>query len=160
MRPHDRSLLFAVVLLVLAVLCLSVAFTYPYDSSGFPRGVSVVFLIFAIVHLVTSMKDWKGQENLDEASNDGNGSASGSGAGRAWVAALGVFLSAPFYILLARLFDFEIATFVYLVAGMYLLKMRRPFVVVLVAIGTLLVVKGLFFYLLDVSRAPTLVFGG
>jgi len=74
-------------------------------------------------------------------------------------AALIVFMSAPVYIVLARLFDFEIATFVYLLAGMLVLGIREPVKAVLISVFVLVTVKLLFFTLLDVSRAPTLLFG-
>ena len=77
----------------------------------------------------------------------------------ALTAALLVFLSAPAYVVLARLFDFEIATFVYLVVAMYALGLRKPILIVAVSIGVMVTVKGLFFVLLDVTRSSTLIFG-
>ena len=70
-----------------------------------------------------------------------------------------VLLSAPAYVALVKLFDFEIATFVFLVAGMMLLGIRKPVLIILVAVGVLIAVKFLFFVLLDVTRSSTLIFG-
>lgn len=137
---------FPIIALAIALVCTVVSFAYPADSSGFPRVMSVLLLVLAVMELLKVFRAGNVFELKQEQTAQ-------------WRAALLVFASAPFYIALARLFDFEIATYVYLLSGMLVLGVRRPVTVVVVSISTLLIVKVLFFTLLDVTRAPTVFFG-
>ncbi len=155
MRIVTRDDSFSLLTLLLAIVCMIVAFQYPADSSGFPRAVATLLMLLAASDLIRSAaarrkpKDHHGQFENDATASDR----------RHWTAALLVFASAPAYVLLARLFDFEIATFVYLAAGMFALGERKPLLIVSVSVGVMVVVKGLFFVLLDVTRTSTLIFG-
>ena len=151
MKLVTREDSFSLLTLFLSVVCVIVAFQYPADSSGFPRAVAIFLMLLAASDLIRShivRRKTKG-DVTDVAAIDR----------RNWTAALLVFASAPVYILLARLFDFEIATFVYLAAGMYTLGERNPILIVSVSVGVMVAVKGLFFVLLDVTRTSTLIFG-
>ena len=152
MKMFVRDNLFSVLTLLLGILCISIALQYSAESSGFPRAVASFLVILATADL---FRNARAQPQPIEASGD-----TSSGNDRKYlVAALLVFLSAPAYTILTRLFDFEIATFVYLVVGMYSLGMRKPILIVAISIGVLVTVKGLFFVLLDVTRSSTMVFG-
>ena len=54
--------------------------------------------------------------------------------------------------------SFEVANFLFLVAAMTLLGQRNPMVIAGVATVTMLLIKLLFFVLLDVSRPQALLF--
>lgn len=155
MKIFAREDSFSLLTLLLAVVCVSVAFRYPADSSGFPRAVATFLLLLAVGDLVRSAAARRG---LAPDSIDTAGSATPSDW-RHFRAALLVFASAPAYIVVARLFDFEIATFVYLAAGMFALGVRNSLLIVSVSVGVMLAVKALFFVLLDVTRTSTLIFG-
>jgi hypothetical protein len=155
MKIFTRDDSFSLLTLLLATTCLIVAFQYPADSSGFPRAVAAFLMLLAIGDLFRSVV---GRRNsYPESSANEDDVVTGN-----WPhlrAALLVIASAPTYIVLARLFDFEIATFVYLAAGMLLLGVRNPLLIFSVSVGVLVAVKGLFFVLLDVTRTSTLIFG-
>ncbi len=150
---HEDS--FSLLTLLLAVVCMTVAFQYPADSSGFPRAIATFLMFLAVADLIRSVIARRNPAQILDIS-DGEAA---TGNRQYSTAVLIVFLSAPVYVALVRLFDFEIATFVYLVVGMMSLGMRKPVLIVSVAIGVLVAVKGLFFVLLDVTRTSTLIFG-
>ena len=62
------------------------------------------------------------------------------------------------YALAIQFVSFEIANFLFLVSAMYVLGQRSPIVIASVATVTMLLVKLLFFVLLDVSRPQALLF--
>lgn len=152
MKTIIRNSLFSLLTLLLGVCCLAVALQYSVDSSGFPRAVSLFLIILASVDLVRNAQASRVAGDAPEETSPGDNR-------KHLTAALLVVLSAPAYVVLARLFDFEIATFVYLVVAMYALGLRKPILIVTVSIGVLVTVKGLFFVLLDVTRSSTLIFG-
>lgn len=152
MTNFIRNSLFSLLTLLLGVGCLAVALQYSAESSGFPRAVALFLIILATADLIRTAQARTVAVDASEEVPPGDGR-------KYVIAALIVFLSAPAYVVLARLFDFEIATFVYLVVTMFLLGLRRPVLIVAVSIGVLLIVKGLFFVLLDVTRSSTLIFG-
>ena len=152
MTEFARTYLFACLTLVLGVVTGVIALQYPAASSGFPRAIALFLVVLAVVDLVRSARE---RSRVTEfGARDAEFTARQLAA-----AALAVFLSAPVYVGLATLFDFEVATFVYLFAGMVLLGNRNPILIATVSIGVLLTVKALFFVLLDVTRSPTLLFG-
>ena len=138
----------SIITLLLGSVCLFVALQYSAESSAFPRAISVFIILLAASDLIKSartgsfiLRDGEVDEPIQ------------------WRAVLLVFCSAPAFIVLVKLFDFEIATFVYLVVTMVLLGVRNPFLACGVSLGVLLIVKVLFFWLLDVTRTSTLIFG-
>ncbi len=151
MKLVTREDSFSLLTLLLSIVCMIVVFQYPADSSGFPRAVATFLMLLAASDLIRSHSARRKtkRDSTDAVTIDR----------RNWTAALLVLTSAPVYILLARLFDFEIATFVYLAAGMYTLGERNPILIVSVSVGVMVVVKGLFFVLLDVTRTSTIIFG-
>jgi len=155
MRIVTREDSFSLLVLVLAIVSMFVAFRYPADSSGFPRAVAIFLMLLAASDLIGSAA---ARRSPKRDSNDPADEAATRDR-RQWTAALLVFASAPAYVVLARLFDFEIATFVYLAAGMISLGQRSPLLIVSVSVGVMVAVKGLFFVLLDVTRTPTFLFG-
>ena len=152
MKAVGRKSSFSLVTLLLGVSCTIIALTYSADSSGFPRAVAILLVILAAADLLRTGGSEPGSAEVDSSLASG-------GDWQYHLVALLVFASAPVYVGLTMLFDFEVATFVYLVVGMYVLGIRNALLVVAVSTGVLLAVKGLFFVLLDVTRASTLIFG-
>ena len=151
MNLVSREDTFSLFTLLFSIVCMIVAFQYPADSSGFPRAIATLLMLLAVSDIIRAAvarrktkRDTTVTATIDR---------------RNWSAALLVLASAPIYVLLARLFDFEIATFVYLAAGMYMLGDRNPILIVSVSVGVMIAVKALFFVLLDVTRTSTLIFG-
>lgn len=146
MRALDRNIVFSLLVLLVSVTAGWVAFSYPSDSSWFPRVLSVFLGLMAMVLLVRSRK----VAVADDADFfDGQ-------ASQARAAAM-VFVAAVLYALAIQIVSFEIANFLFLVAAMYLLGQRNPVVIASVATATMLLIKLLFFVLLDVSRPQGLL---
>ena len=147
MRTLNRDVAFSVLMLLVSVSAGSVALGYPADSSWFPRVLSVFLGLMAIVLLVGSIRT---------KNADGAGAIDGQ-ASHVKAAAV-VFIAAVVYALAIQFLSFEIANFLFLVAAMYLLGQRNPIVIASVATVTMLLVKLMFFVLLDVSRPQGLLF--
>ncbi len=145
MYALNRNIVFALLVLLVSVTAGAVAFSYPSDSSWFPRVLSVFLGLMAMVLLVRIRKE------ADEA-DFFSGQAS-----QVWAAAI-VFVAAVLYTLVIQFVSFEIANFLFLVVTMYLLGQRNPIVIASVASVTMLLIKLLFFVLLDVSRPQGLLF--
>ena len=150
MKTLQNERVFPILMMVVASAAAVVAFAYPADSSGFVRAMSLLLLVFSAAEF------WRVRRTSESESAAPSNTGTSQSQHRT---ALIVFVSAPFFIVLARLFDFEIAIFLFLVSAMVVFGYRKPVKTTLIALAVLLVVKLLFFELLDVSRAPTLVFG-
>lgn len=142
-----RNVVFSVLVLLVSVTAGSVAFAYPADSSWFPRVLSVFLALMAIVLMISS----RGSTDAEDAS------LYRSQASQLNYAAL-VIVAAVLYAIAIQFLSFEIANFLFLIAAMYVLGQRNPIVIAGVATVTMLLVKLLFFVLLDVSRPQGLLF--
>ena len=147
MRALNRDIVFSLLILLISVTAGWVAFGYAADSSRFPRVLSVFLGLMALLLLVRSRRTLNeiGTESLRGQLSRGR-------------AAIIVFAAAILYALAIQIISFEIANYLFLVATMYLLGQRNPVVIVSIATATMLLVKLLFFFLLDVSRPQTLLF--
>lgn len=147
MRALNRNVVFSLLVLLVSVTAGWVAFSYSSDSSWFPRVLSVFLGLMATILLVRSLET----ANVDDADYfDGQ-------AAPARAAAI-VFAAVILYALAIQFVNFEIVNFLFLVAAMYVLGQKNPMVIVSVATVTMLLVKLLFFVLLDVSRPQGLLF--
>ncbi len=147
MRALNRNVTFSLLVLLVSVTAGSVAFGYPADSSWFPRTLSVFLGLMATVLFLSSRK------TANTADADGfGGQVSQAGA------AAFVFIAAALYAVAIQFLSFEIANFLFLVMAMYMLGQRDPIVIATVATVTMLLIKLLFFVLLDVSRPQGLLF--
>ena len=147
MRALNRDVVFSMLVFLGSVTTGWAAFNYPADSSWFPRVLSVFLGLMAIVLFLRSRKAAAVSEMV----------WSDVQAPQARAAA-GVFAAAVLYALTIQFVSFEIANYLFLVAAMYLLGQRNPIVIAGVATVTMLLIKLLFFVLLDVSRPQALLF--
>jgi hypothetical protein len=158
MGKTQNEIVFSSIMFAIGLLSAVVSFQYPADSSGFPRAISILLIILSAAEFLRLQRLRRRSERR-RGKMDGDSSGSQQERSAELRAALLVLVSAPVYILLARLFDFEIATFVYLCGAVWILGIKNPAVAVSVSVAVLVIVKLLFFSLLDVSRATTIVFG-
>ncbi len=140
MRALDKDRAFATLTIVIAIASGTVAFGYAAESAWFPRVLSV------FIGMVGALLLWNSR-----ASND-------TGYNLNVKTALVVFASCVVYAIAIQYVSFEIVNYVFLVAAMYLLGQRNPWVIVAVATGTMLLVKLLFFVMLDVARPVGVLF--
>ena len=147
MRVLNRDVIFSLLILLISVTAGWAAFGYAADSSRFPRVLSVFLGLMALLLLVRSLRTSNaiGTVSLSRQLSQGK-------------AAIIIFAAAVLYALAIQIVSFEIANYLFLVAMMYLLGQRNPVVIVSIATATMLLVKLLFFFLLDVSRPQTLFF--
>ena len=140
MAGLNRDVIFSLLTLLLAFVAGWVSFSYPAASSGFPRVLTVFLGLLATLLLVRSLgnRDTKAAESVDD--NLGVAAA--------------IFGAAIVYAICIQYVSFEIANFLFLVATMYLFGQRNAWVIAGVATVTMLLIKYLFFVLLDVSRPP------
>ncbi len=147
MRALNRDVIFSMLVLLGSITAGWVAFNYPADSSWFPRVLSVFLGLMAIVLILRSRK---AAEVSDVVWTEAQ-------TAQARAAAI-VFAATVLYALTIQFVSFEIANFLFLVTAMYVLGQRNPIVIAGVATMTMLLIKMLFFILLDVSRPQTLLF--
>ena len=147
MRALNRNVAFSMLVLLVSVTAGWVAFGYPSDSSWFPRTLSVFLGLMAIVPFLSSRK----------TANTADADVFGGQVSQAGAAAF-VFIAAALYAVAIQFLSFEIANFLFLVMAMYMLGQRDPIVIATVATVTMLLIKLLFFVLLDVSRPQGLLF--
>ncbi len=147
MRALNRNVAFSLLVLLVSVTAGSVAFGYPADSSWFPRTLSVFLGLMAIVLFLSSRK----------TANTADADVFGGQVSQAGAAAF-VFIAAALYAVAIQFLSFEIANFLFLVMAMYVLGQRDPIVIATVATVTMLLIKLLFFVLLDVSRPQGVLF--
>ncbi len=147
MRALNRNVAFSLLVLLVSVTAGSVAFGYPSDSSWCPRTLSVFLGLMAIVLFLSSRK----------TANKADADVFGGQVSQAGAAAF-VFIAAALYAVAIQFLSFEIANFLFLIMAMYMLGQRDPIVIATVATVTMLLIKLLFFVLLDVSRPQGLLF--
>ena len=136
MNALTRDVLFGIAMLLASAVAGWFAFGYAPDSSWFPRVLSVFLGLVALVLFVRSLgRDGEGLE-----------------VGGQLQSALIVFGACVAYAVAIQFLSFEIVNFVFLAGAMYALGQRNPLVIVGVSLATMLLVKLLFFAMLDVPR--------
>ena len=132
---------FALLALLVAVVAGYVAFGYAADSSWFPRVLCIFLGATSLLLFVRSVRRQVSDE-IDASLR----------------ATVIVFGAGILYAVSIQFVSFEIVNFLFLVAAMYLLGQRNPIVVTVVAVGVMLLVKLLFFEMLDVPRPDGVLF--
>ena len=132
-----RDFVFGLAVLTVAIVVAVVSFGYAADSSWFPRVLSIFLGMMAVLLLFRSRKLPAVAASADQGQ---------------LAAALHVLAAGIVYALLIQVVSIEIATYVVLVGAMYFLGQRNAVVIALVATVTMLLIKLLFFVMLDVSR--------
>ncbi len=132
-----RDFVFGLAVLAVAIVVAVVSFGYAADSSWFPRVLSIFLGMMAVLLLFRSRKLPAVAASADQGQ---------------LAAALHVLAAGIVYALLIQVVSIEIATYVVLVGAMYFLGQRNAVVIALVATITMLLIKLLFFVMLDVSR--------
>ena len=139
MTSRSRDRWFAAVSLAIASLSGVVALGYPDGSAGFPLALCLFVGLLSLLLLVRSRA--------------GDTTAETSDQGQLRTAAAVVAVTVT-YTVLIRFVSFEVANYLFLVCTMLWLGERRILRVVIIALGMTLLIKLLFFVLLDVAR-PT-----
>ena len=133
----QRDFVFGLAVLAVAIVVAVVSFGYAADSSWFPRVLSIFLGMMAVLLLFRSRKLPAVAASADQGQ---------------LAAAMHVLAAGIVYALLIQVVSIEIATYVVLVGAMYFLGQRNAVVIALVATITMLLIKLLFFVMLDVSR--------
>lgn len=136
MRGPDRDRTFALLVLLGSSCAAWVAFGYEPESSWFPRVLSVFLIVLSLVLLV-------GARLRERTSIEVDGQLRN---------ALLVFAGGVAYSISIQYFSFEIVNYVFMAAAMYLFGQRNPYVITVVSLAVMLLIKLLFFEMLDVPR--------
>lgn len=138
MAGLNRDAIFSLLILLLALVAGVFSFSYPAASSGFPRMLTVFLGVMATLLLIRSLRS--------------NGARAAESAVENLSIAAAVFGAAIAYAIGIQYVSFEIANFLFLAVTMYLFGQRNAWVIAGVSTATMLLIKYLFFVLLDVSR--------
>lgn len=142
MGAVNRDTVFALLVLAGSACAAWVAFGYDADSSWFPRVLSVFLIAMSLVLLVGARRQ---QHTAIEIRGQGRN-------------ALLIFAAGVAYSIAIQYFSFEIVNYVFMVATMYLFGQRNPWVITLVSLAVMLLIKLLFFVMLDVPRPQGVLF--
>ena len=143
MGALGRNAWFALLTLALAIVAGWVAFGYAADSSWFPRVLCVFLGAMAVLLLMRSMRD----DSIERLAS-----------GRELRSAVLVFGAGILYALMISVVSFEIANFLFLAGAMLALGQRNPWLIVGVSLASMLLIKLLFFVMLDVPRPQVVLY--
>ena len=132
----NRDTMFALLVLGTSAGAAWVAFGYDADSSWFPRVLSIFLVSMSLVLLAGARRRQHDAIGLN-------------GQGRN---ALLVFSAGVAYSIAIQYFSFEIVNYLFMVVAMYAFGQRNPWVVTIVSLAVMLLIKLLFFVMLDVPR--------
>lgn len=159
MNGIDKDRLFAAGMCVAAVWLGYESFGYPAESSFFPRTLSIVLGLLALLLLIRlTLKKWISARNE-------NGAAKGSFISweNEWLTLKSaglVFGSIIAYGLLMTVVNYETASVIFLAAMITILGLKKPLLAGGLSVGLMLLLYGIFFRLLGVSRPESLFFQG
>lgn len=162
MSAAQKNRVFAIGTLLLAFYLGYVSFSYPSESSLFPRVLSVLMGSLGLLFLLRQILQAKKLKLSQSRASTGQCSAEFDGFGgdiNALKSAGLVFGSIGIYTLLVRLVNYEIATVIFLTAMMLVLRFSRKRWIIVISCGLMALLWAIFFHLLGVTRPESLFFG-
>ncbi|SDP64467.1 tripartite tricarboxylate transporter TctB family protein [Desulforhopalus singaporensis] len=162
MTNVQKNRIFALGTLILSLYLGYESFSYPGNSSLFPRVLVVVmgFLGFLFFLRQTLLS----KKIKPSPGNDGTGSCSvaseKSSADKTALASAGlVFGSIGIYALLVGLVNYEAATVIFMATMMPVLRFSKKRWIIVISCGLMALLWAIFFHLLGVTRPESLIFG-
>ncbi len=152
----NKDRVFASGTLILAAYLGYQAFSYPVESAFFPRVLSVLLGLLALLLIIRlSLRQRKERSVGKTIETD---ASTLSAEWRAIRSAGMVFTSIIIYGLLLTLVNYELASIIYLAAMMLIFGFRRPVITGSISVGLTVLLYTIFFHLLGVSRPESLLF--
>ena len=149
MQQHTMDKIFCGTMVAFAVGCGAVAWGYPFDSSYFPRILSVFIAFIGLYFGVRLHKGNNDRGNNDKLWDERRGQAR---------AALGVFGASAAYIFALQIINFEFSTLLFISLFSFCLGCRHLVTILVVSLLSTALLYGIFFEFLAVSRPESLFF--
>ena len=144
MQQHTMDKIFCGAIVAFAVGCGAVAWGYPFDSSYFPRILSVLIALIGLCFWIRLSKS-----NTKKV-HDGRKEQAR--------AALGVFGASAAYIFALQIINFELSTLLFISLFSFCLGCRHLLTLLVVSLLSTALLYGIFFEFLAVSRPESLFF--
>ena len=144
MQQHRMDKIFCAAMIAFAIGCGAVAWSYPVDSSYFPRILSVFIALIGLCFWIRLSKS-----NTDKVHDGRKGQA---------LAALSVFGAISAYIFALQIINFEFSTLLFIGLFSFCLGCRHLVTILVVSGLSTAILYGIFFEFLAVSRPESLFF--
>lgn len=145
MRQDFMDKLFSLLMIVFAITSGIVAFQYSYESSYFPRLLSAFITAVALL-LFVRLKSASGKDE----------SAVVDGIKDQTLAGLSVFTGIALYAVSIQIINFELSTIIFIAGFVFYLGYRNLLIICGVSLGVTVLLYGIFFEFLAVSRPESL----
>ena len=145
MRQDFMDKLFSLLMIVFAITSGIVAFQYSYESSYFPRLLSAFIAAVALL-LFVRLKSASGKDE----------SAVVDGIKDQTLAGLSVFTGIALYAVGIQIINFELSTIIFIAGFVFYLGYRNLLIICGVSLGVTVLLYGIFFEFLAVSRPESL----
>ncbi|WP_417433352.1 tripartite tricarboxylate transporter TctB family protein [Kiloniella sp.] len=145
MRQDFMDKLFSLLMIVFAITSGIVAFQYSYESSYFPRLLSAFIAAVALL-LFVRLKSASGKDE----------SAVVDGIKDQTLAGLSVFTGIALYAVSIQIINFELSTIIFIAGFVFYLGYRNLLIICGVSLGVTVLLYGIFFEFLAVSRPESL----
>ncbi|WP_417454439.1 tripartite tricarboxylate transporter TctB family protein [Kiloniella sp.] len=145
MRQDFMDKLFSLLMIVFAITSGIVAFQYSYESSYFPRLLSAFIATVALLLLI----------RLRSSSNTREGDVV-DGAKDQLIAGFSVFTGIALYAFGIQIINFELSTIIFIAGFAFYLGYRNLLIICGVSLGVTVLLYGIFFEFLAVSRPESL----
>ncbi|NLB90723.1 MAG: tripartite tricarboxylate transporter TctB family protein [Clostridiales bacterium] len=146
---NTKELLFLIFTLIFSASLVAVSFSYPADSSDFPRFLSSAMLCISLTMIVNTLKS--GLIKSDESGNVRD-------AIRRLKIPFSVFIGIAFYIASLKWFGFYLSTPLFMSGGMLMAGSRRFGLIAITTTAFLVVVFLLFSYSLGLKLPGGVIF--
>lgn len=147
MKIINKDTITALATIIISVISGIAALSYSIESSYFPLALIVFMLILSTLLLIRKI----------DSPTDKTEGLEAEDVKQIKAAAL-VFGSIVFYVLLTKLVNYEIATFIFLCATIWTLGYQKPIKVIVISFAFTASLYAIFFELLAVARPESYLF--
>ncbi len=155
MTNYQKDIFFSIIIICLAMVTGFVAFSYSFESSYFPRILSVFLAAIATLLLLRNFFQDKKISDVNKNKNDIEKPDKDMSP---LVAAAFVFGSIITYVLAITLVNYEISTIVFITVITWIFGYRKPIANLAISIGLTASLYGVFFEFLAVARPDSIFF--
>lgn len=142
----NKDSVFALISLIISIALALVAFSYPSDSSWFPRILCLTIVFLSLVLLIQSKRHKKAERAEEEGQNIFSKRT------------LSFYILCVIYILALPRIGFFVCSYLFIVAACIMFKYKNKFVIVLWPAALSVVLWGVFTYCLNVPTPQGIFF--
>ncbi len=151
MTEYQKNIFFSIIAICLAIATGVVAFSYSFESSYFPRVLSIFLAAVATLLLLRVFF-----QNKRTIPNDISGKSDGDI--NPLMAAAFVFGAISSYVFAITLINYEISTIVFITIMTWVSGYRKPIINLAISFGLTALLYGVFFEFLAVARPDSIFF--